>query len=558
MNLRLPLLLALGALGSAGFAGFTPPLMAQHAGHHAGHDGAATASEEARVPLYDALGPYARAVGTEMSEAAAYVRQGMALTYGFAHSEGVRSFREASRIDPTCAFCFWAEGWALGPHINGRMGNQAAREAFAAIQQALTLMDASGGSAADSQSDLPGVERALIEALAVRYAPDPESANRAQLDTLYALAMDEVARLHPTDLEVLTLAGEAWMVLEPWAYWSESGDARPHAEAALRHLEAALAIDVTHPGACHLYIHLVEASPDPWRALPCADHLADMIPGVSHIPHMPAHVLMRTGRYGEAVRGNQRAWIADQRAGFDGPPAVYPSHNLHMLFFAAAFDGQSAVALQAARDVSRIAPAFSIYIPLGHARFGRWDEILEHPVLEVSPFATGVSHYARGMAQLRLGAREEVDAEIEALERALDQVDPEARFRGHRQRELLGIARGTLLGERLALEGDVAGAVRIMEGALLLERALNYDEPEPWPIPVRHTLGAVLLEAGRAAEAEAVYREALAIHPDNGWSLHGLAAALRAQGNASEAAEIEARFQAMWARADVWISGSRF
>jgi tetratricopeptide (TPR) repeat protein len=560
--LRPPLALALGAafgaflapgFGSGSFFGLAAPLMAQHAGHHAGHDGAPAVPAEVRVPLYDGLGPYARPVGAQVSEAATYVQQGIALTYGFAHAEGVRSFREASRIDPTCAFCAWAEAWALGPHINGRMGNAAAREAFAAIEQARTRADGIGAGA------LLDVERALIEALAVRYAPDPETASRAQLDTLYAQAMDAVARQHPGDLEVRALAGEAWMVLEPWAYWTETGEARPHAAEALRHLEAALAIDVTHPGACHLYIHLVEASPDPWRALPCADHLADMIPGVSHIPHMPAHVLMRTGRYGEAVRGNQRAWIADQRARFDGPPAVYPSHNLHMLFFAAAFDGQSAVALQAARDVTRIAPAFSIYIPLGHVRFGRWEEILELPVLDVSPFATGVSHYARGMAYLRTGgSAAEVNAEIEALERARDQVDPEARFRGHVQRDLLGIAHGTLLGERMAAEGDLDGAVRTMEGALALERALNYDEPEPWPIPVRHTLGAVLLEGGRAAEAEAVYREALAIHPDNGWSLHGLATALRAQGKDAEAAEAEARFQAMWVRADVWITGSRF
>jgi tetratricopeptide (TPR) repeat protein len=531
-----------------GAAAFAPALSAQHAGHAMGASasGAEAEAADVRVPLYDGLGPYDRAVGTQVPEAAAYVRQGIALTYGFAHAEGVRSFREASRLDPACAFCVWAEAWALGPHINGRMGNAAALEAHAAIQRALTIPAA------------VEVERDLIEALAVRYAADPESANRAQLDTLYALAMDEVAQRHPTDLEVLALAGEAWMVLGPWAYWTEEGAAQPHADAALQHLEAALALDVTHPGACHLYIHLVEASPDPWRALPCAEHLADMIPGVSHIPHMPAHVLMRTGRYGEAVRGNQRAWIADQRARFDGAPAVYPSHNLHMLFFAAAFDGQSAIALQAARDVARIAPAFSIYIPLGKVRFGRWDEILEDPVLELSPFAAGVSHYARGMAHLRTGAAEEVEAELEALKQAREHVDPEARFRGHLQRDLLGIAVGTLEGEHLAAAGDLAQALQALETARSLERALNYDEPEPWPIPVRHTLGAILLEAGRSAEAEAVYREALAIHPDNGWSLRGLASALRAQGKEVEATETEARFRAMWERADVWINGSRF
>jgi tetratricopeptide (TPR) repeat protein len=530
-------------------AGFLADPAAPLAGQHAGHDPAAMGEvpEEAALPLYGNLGPYTRTISTSSSQARAYVDQAIALTYGFAHAEGVRSFREAQRLDPECAFCVWGEAWALGPHINGRMRTTAALEAHAAIQRALGL-----------RQHASDVERALIEALAVRYAADPESADRAQLDTLYARAMDAVAERFPEDLEVLTLAGEAWMVLRPWNYWTEEGEPFEHTEEALRILERAQAVDVTHPGACHLYIHLVEASPAPGRAHACAGHLARMIPGVSHIPHMPAHVFMRTGRYGDAVRGNQMAWMADQRAQLDGAPAVYPSHNLHMLFFAAAFDGQSAVALQAARDVTRIAPSFGIYIPLAHVRFGRWDEILELRLLEMNAFATGVSHYARGMAHLRQGSVDLARVELQAMEVMRARTDENARFRGHAQRDLLGIARGTLLGEILAEERDVDGAVRAMEEAVALERALNYDEPEPWPIPVRHTLGAVLLEAGRYADAERVYREALAIHPDNGWCLRGLALALRAQGKDEEAARAETRFDEMWVRADVWITGSRF
>jgi tetratricopeptide (TPR) repeat protein len=521
-------------------------VLGQHADH--GPAGEASGDEEAlRVPLYENLGTLARTVTTSSPEAQAYFNQGLRLAYGFGHGEAVRSFREAQRLDPDCASCYWGEAWALGPNINMGMPASAVPGAWAASRRALEL--ANGASE---------VERALIQALAVRYQEEGGPSERAALDSAYVEAMEEVADRFPRDLEVLTLLGEAHMVLRPWNYWTPEGEPQPGVERAAEILERALAIDLGHPGACHLYIHLVEASPSPERAEGCADLLADGIPGVSHIPHMPSHIFMRIGRYGDAVRGNQRAWIADQRAAWDGAPGVYPTHNLHMLLFAASFDGQSAVGIQAARDLARLSAGASFYVPAILTRFGRWDEVLALPMDEASDFRAGIHHFARGMARLRTGDDLRARVELRALEGLRERLPQNARFRGHLQATLLGMAEGILAGEILASEGRFDEAVRALEAAVELEAGLSYDEPEPWPIPVRQHLGAVLLEAGRPGDAEAVYRRALEVHPAHGWSLHGLATALRAQDRLGEAARVTADFEEAWQRADVWITGSRF
>jgi tetratricopeptide (TPR) repeat protein len=530
---------AVAVLVAAGIFLPAADLAAQHGNH------VEPAGDE--VPLYTGIGSLSRSITTVSPLAQAYFDQGLRLTYGFGHGEGIRSFREAQAHDPTCASCFWGEAWALGPHINGAMRNDAVPAAWAALRRAMEL--------ADGASD---VEQALIGALAVRYAQTPDATPRAVLDSAYARAMEEVAARFPRDLEVLTLLGEAHMVLRPWNYWADDGSPQPGADRAVEVLEQALAVDLGHPGACHLYIHLVEASPDPARAAPCAELLEDAIPGVSHIPHMPSHIFMRIGRYGDAVRGNQRAWVADQRAADDGPPGVYTSHNLHMLAFAASFDGQSAVAMQAARNLAEIAAGSSFYVPLTLVRFGRWDEILAGNVVEAEDIREGVHHFARGLARLRLGSPMRAELELAALDRIREELPDDLRFRGHLQRDLLGIARGILAGEILAARGEVDAAVAALEEALALELGLAYDEPEPWTIPVRHFLGAVLLEADRPADAEAVHRASLDVHPDNGWALLGLASALRAQGNEIEADRVEADGRRAFERTDVWIAGSRF
>jgi tetratricopeptide (TPR) repeat protein len=499
------------------------------------------------VPLYPNLGSLYRDISAVDERARSYFNQGLRLTYGFGHPEAVRSFREARRQDPGCATCWWGEAWALGPYINSpSLTEEAEREAHAAISAAMELRDGA-----------TPVERALIEAMAVRYEAEPDPGRRAALDSTYADAMREVVREFPHDLDAATLFAEALMVLRPWDQWQRDGTPNPGTEEVVAVLESVLGRDLGHPGACHLYIHAVEASSAPERAEPCADLLGESIPGASHIRHMPSHIYMQVGRYGDAVRANQQAWQVDQQAARGGPPGIYPTHNLHMLAFAASFDGQSAVAFQAARDLTRIAPGSAFYEELTLARFGRWVEILEREEAPEADLHRGVWHFARGLAHLRSNETSRSRDALTALEAVRDQVG-EARFRFHSQADLLGMTQGILAGEIHAASGDFDEAVEALEAAVRLEDGLTYDEPEPWFIPVRHVLGAVLLEAGRPAQAERVHREQLRVHPENGWSLLGLAQALRAQGRDFEAEEVDARFARAWSRADVWLEGSRW
>lgn len=497
------------------------------------------------VPLYDDLGSYCRPV-TASAEAQRYFDQGMRLTYGFGHPEAQRSFREAIRRDPGCAMCYWGLAWSLGPYINAAMDSASGVEAYGAIREAERL----GGSATP-------VERALIGAMAARYAAVPTAANRPGLDSAYVAAMREVVRRFPDDLDAASLLGEALMVLRPWDQWTRAGDPQPGTEEVVAVLESVLARDLRHPGACHHYIHATEASRDPGRAAECADLLGGVIPGASHIPHMPSHTYMRIGRYGDAVRANQRAWHADQRAAHGSAPGIYPPHNLHMLFTAASMDGQSAVAIQAARDLARGFPAYGFYPVVTLARFGRWEEALEERVRGEGNLHAGLGLFGRGLAHLGLGHAAEARIRLDSLDAVLAATPADARFRKHPQRSLLGIARAILAGELSAAAGRPDEAVRTLREALPLEDSLVYDEPEPWSIPLRQVLGAILLESGRAAEAETAYREELRVHPENGWSLYGLERSLRAQGRGAEADGVAERLERAWARADVWLAGSR-
>ena len=500
-------------------------------------------------PLFDNLGAHTRTVTTSSPLAQRYFNQGLQLANAFGRSEAAQSFREAQRHDSNCAMCYWGEAWALGPYINEKMDSTAGVEAYRAIQKAKALAHRANGN-----------EQALIEAMATRYVPVPTADNRARLDSIYADAMRDVVRRFPDDLDAGALLGEALMVLSPWNHWTHEGQPQPGTEEALAVLESVLARNIKHPGACHHYIHLVEGSPIPERAEACADHLAAAIPGASHIQHMPSHIYMNIGRYGDGVRANQKAWQVDQQAAHGQSVAIYPGHNLHMLIYAAWMDGQSAVALQAASDLAKRSPGNAFYPVLLRVRFGRWDEVLAMNQVPEDPFHRGLWNFGLGMAHLRMehsdSARIHLDRLVSIAEATPDSLT--YGFFEHRQADLLNMAGGILEGEFAAFEGHYDDAVHALTQAVSLEDNLVYAEPEPWPLPVRQFLGAVLLEANRPAEAEQVFREELEDHPRNGWSLYGLKQSLMAQGRHEEVAEVHARFEKAWARADVWLRSSRF
>jgi tetratricopeptide (TPR) repeat protein len=498
----------------------------------------------AHPPLYDNLGDFSRAVTTGSARAQAYFDQGMRLAYSFARADAARSFRTARELDPGCAICHWGEAWVLGPYQNnpGGVGDyEAARRASrTALERAIRAEP---------------WERALIEAMAARY---PDGADAAATEA-YAQAMEQAYRSHPDDPEIGALFAESLMMYRPWDLYDERGEPYAETRRAVEALESILERDLAHPGACHLYIHAVEAW-QPQRAEACADLLASTVPGVAHMQHMPSHIYMNIGRYGDAVRGNQRALEVERAAERGEGFVVYPGHNTGMLIFAAWVDGQSEVALAAARDMTHGDHGGAYQYELQLARFGRWDEILDQPTEPEHDFIGGLIRVPRGLARLRTGDRRGAEAALESI-RAIRGATPEDAthtFFRFSQRDLLGIAENILAGEIAAVDGRYQDAETALREAIRLEDGLPYSEPEPWPIPARHVLGAILLEAGQPERAEAVYREALDIHPDNGWSLIGLAQSLDAQGREAEAREVERAFRTAWDRADIRLTGSRF
>jgi tetratricopeptide (TPR) repeat protein len=517
------------------------------------------------APLLGNLGAHTLRITTASPLAQRYFDEGLNLTYGFNHAEAIRAFRDATRLDPNCAMCYWGIAYALGPNINAPMADAAVPQAYEALQRARAL--AANASPA---------ERAYIEALAARYGPTPV-ADRRPLDRAYADAMREVVRRFPEDLEAATLLAEALMDLTPWAYWTKDGEPTEYTAEIVSTLERVLARNPNHPGAIHFYIHAVEASQTPERAVAPAQRLETLVPGAGHLVHMPGHIYLRVGRYREAVRVNLDAILSDETFIRVGGVADQPSHgtyvygyyphNIHFVVYGAQMSGQSALALEAARklvghvtpDVLRVAPGLEDFLPMPLftlVRFERWDAVLAEP--RPAPelvYATGMWHWARGLAYLREGNLEAAEAEQSQLAAT---VAAAAALRRSSSATLLEIASNILDGEIAGARGRFEEQLTRLARAVALEDDLPYIEPPAWFYPVRHTLGSALLRLGRAVAAEAVYREDLRRNPNNGWSLLGLASSLRAQGRTAEVAEVEARFREAWADADMQPTSSSF
>jgi len=513
------------------------------------------------VPLYDNLGTHHYSITTSNPQAQRYFDQGLRLYYAFNHQEAIRAFSEAARLDPACAMCHWGVALSLGPNINAPMDPAAAEPALAALERA-------------REGQATAAERTLIEALATRYAsPPPE--DRSELDRAYAEAMGKVVRLYPDNLDAAALYAESLMDLSPWQYWKADGEPRPDTPQILAQLERVIAANPQHPGACHFFIHAVEAV-QPERAVPCAERLAGLMPGAGHLVHMPGHIYIRVGRYEDAIRANEHAvhadetFIRDQNPAFGVYVAGYYPHNYDFLAFAASMIGRSEQALAASRKIAELVPEPMLREPgmtfLQHhltrhlqmdVRFGRWEEVLAVPAPPADlPHARGMWHYARGRALVAQGDADAARDELAALQAiAQDPRMAELRMEFNSSGAVLAIASQVLEGQIAAGQGRPQEAVERLREAARLEDALTYGEPPEWTVPVRQDLGSVLLESGQYEAAEQAFRADLRRFPDNGWSLHGLARSLQAQQRGEEADEVRQRLRQIWSSADVSLAG---
>ena len=522
----------------------------------------------AGAPLFDGMGDHSHPITSDVAYTQRYFDQGLTIDFAFNHAESARSFKAAQTLDPQCAMCFWGEALALGPNINVTsngaviMADHDRLAAHAAIQKALTLKH----TASQQEQD-------YIDALATRYNGDPTT-ERGPLDQQYVAAMRNLTLKYPQDDDAASLFAEAIMNTMPWDYWIDADNPKPLAQEAIVILEAVLQRNPFHPMALHLYIHAVESSSEPERAEQPADRLINQVPGAGHLVHMPSHIYYRIGRYADASRANELAAAVDEKyiaacnaQGFY--PAAYYPHNIHFLWSSSSMEGRSAVAIEAGKKVANNVkiemidqfPGVEFFktIPIQSlVQFGLWDEILkEDPPAERLEYANGIWHYARAVAFANKGEIEKARAEQAAISTFkenqdilfLDSISYPASM-------LLQIAEALASGEIALAGNDPESAISHFTSAVAIQDKLPYTEPPFWYYPSRLSLGKALLASNLAAQAEQVYQRNLERYPRNGWALYGLMLALTAQGK--ETSAVAARFDTVWANADVTLTASRF
>jgi tetratricopeptide (TPR) repeat protein len=543
-------------------AGQSTPASGGHV-HYTEPGGPQESPSGALAPRLQKLGTHVFPVSTRNRQAQTFMNQGLNLAYAFNHAEARRAFREAARLDPNLAMAYWGQALVLGPNINALMEPNEEPQAYEMVQKAVSL-----------KGRATAREQAYIDALAQRYSGRAQ--DRQPRDAAYADAMQRVHERFPNDLDAAMLYVESVMDLRPWGYWQRDGAPHARTDDVVALTEQVMARNPKHPGAVHMYIHLMEGTATPEKAEKAADTLQTLMPAAGHMVHMPAHIYQRVGRYADAIKSNQLAVAADEdyisqcRAQGLYPMAYYP-HNIHFLWFAATADGQSRLAIESARQLASkidddtlkalpLTAGFRMVPYYALTRFGRWDEMLKEPEPPAfSPVLRAVWHYARGLSHVvkdQLPAAEDELRKLVAL--TADPSMKESLFSPNLASAVVAPAPEVLAGEIAAARGNYDLAISHLDRAVRLEDSLVYTEPSEFHFPPRLALGAVLLKAGRAAEAETVYWDDLRRNRENGWALFGLLQALRAQNKAGEVALTEARFKAAWARADVTLTASRF
>ena len=503
--------------------------------------------------LMSGYGDLHHPVSTKNPQAQQFFDQGLRQIYAFNHDEAARSFQRAADLDPKLAMAYWGVAEAVGPNYNDSASDERFAAAHAAIQKAVDL-----------SANASPVEQAYIQAMALRFPSDPK-ADRRHAAEAYHDAMREVSKNFPDDLDAATLFAESGMNLHPWGLWHRDGTPEAGTEEIVATLESVIKRDPNHMGAIHYYIHAVEASASPERALAAANRLAAMAPSAGHLVHMPAHVYIRTGDYAAAVKTNQAAAIADRAyikaSSVQGLyPMMYYSHNLHFIAMCSAMSGDYAEAMKSAQMLAdHVRPGVKEMPPLEgfmtipiavNVRFRRWDDILKTP--KPSPemqTETVFWHFARGLALAAKGKPDEAQADYQIVADAEKNTPEDVIFAmpvNNKTKDVLKIARD-VLGAKIALaRKDNAGAISQLQEAVRVQDSLKYNEPEDWFFPVRESLGAVLLMNGDAAGAEKVFREDLDRHPRNPRSLFGLEAALKVQKRDYDAAFVQKQFQTAW------------